>query len=105
MQARACASAARAPIRAPYGVVQIGAAREERFEAGAEGQLVGHVDAFVAEGVAGDLPAVVDGADHRVGREQHVVEVDLVEEGLPGDLLQRADIDAVRVLHVDDEVA
>ena len=47
-------------------------------------------------------PAVADAADHRVGVEADVVEEDLVELGLAGDLAQAADGDPRRV-HRHDE--
>ena len=47
-------------------------------------------------------PAVVDLADDRVGGQAHVVEEDLVELGLAGDLAQAADGDALGV-HRQDE--
>lgn len=89
----------------PAGAVESGGAVDQGFESGVEGHLVGHVDAFVAQGVAGDPPAAVGLAHQGVRGQDHVVEVDLVEEGVAGDLLQRADVDALGVLHVDQEVA
>ena len=61
-----------------------------------------HPAALVAEAGVGDPPAVVDLADHLIGGDAHVVEEDLVEVVGPGDLAQRAHLDA-RGPHVERE--
>ena len=58
--------------------------------------------AFVAERVHGDLPAVAAVAQQVLLGDDHVVEEELTELGVAGDLRHRAHVDAVG-LHVDDQ--
>ena len=62
-----------------------------------------HGHAFIGQGGAGQLPAPVDLPHHAVIRDEHVVEEDLVEHRVAGDLPQRTRVDAGR-RHVDQEV-
>ena len=68
-----------------------------------QGGVVRQRDPLVGEGVAGDLPAVARPADEAVVGNEDVVEEDLVEQCFPGDLAQRADVEAAG-LDVDEEV-
>ena len=63
----------------------------------------GHRDPLVGQRRPGQPPAAVDLADHAVVGHEDVVEEDLVEHRLAGQLAQRPDVDA-RARHVDEEV-
>ncbi len=62
-----------------------------------------HRDPLVGERGTGELPPVPRLRDHALVRDEHLVEEDLVEQRLTGDLTQRPDLDAGRP-HVDQEV-
>ena len=70
--------------------------REQSFQAEPERRSAAHEDALVGERGAGRPPTVVLGPDETVVGHEHVVEEDLVEHGVAGQLAQRPDLDARR---------
>src|SRR5690606_7685673 len=92
----------------PVGV-QLGARTAARqfgdqlFQRAAD-TLAAHGDPLGRQRRASDLPAVVQRADQTVVGHEDVVEEDLAEAGLTGDLHQRAHLEA-GAAHVDQEVA
>ena len=77
--------------------------REQIVEAAADVGVRRHRHPLVRQRGAGEPPAAVDRADHAVVGHEDVVDEDLVEQRVAGDLAQRADVDALG-LHVDEEV-
>ena len=87
----------------PFRFVRL-AQRDQPLQRGAQADVADHREhvALVGERRERHAPALVDLADH-VGRgHAHVLEEDLVELGLAGDLAERPDGDARR-LHVDQD--
>ena len=106
----------RLPVRlahqVPDAVAQQRVAREsaQRGDVGqhvlhspAERRAGAHCHALVRESRTGERPAASDLADDAVVRDEDVIEEDLVEGSVTGELAQRPDVDA-RCRHVEQEV-
>jgi hypothetical protein len=76
------------------GDAQVLGQREQPGHVGAELPAGGEVDAFGGERAPCHPPAVVHLADDPVVGHEHLVEEDLVEDLVPGELPQRAYVDA-----------